>query len=168
MYPAAPATMQPTTKPTMILAFFKKGDPNNSVRMMATNDRKPSPMNSGEPHNKGRGAKMVGHIWKIPVSGRLWQSLEPPPQLRTPDSPIREAPIMMMTVPVTANLALRRMDGTRCGEALTQGRENLLQCLGADEGKSHVEEGADHRGAFEIIQVRKECSRLDAQGRHTK
>jgi len=31
MYPAAPLTMHPTIKPTMILAFFINGDPNNST-----------------------------------------------------------------------------------------------------------------------------------------
>ena len=50
IYPAAPATIHPTISPTMILAFFKNGEPNNSVMMMVTNDRKPRPMNSGEPH----------------------------------------------------------------------------------------------------------------------
>jgi hypothetical protein len=31
MYPAAPATMHPTIKPTIILAFFMNGEPNNST-----------------------------------------------------------------------------------------------------------------------------------------
>lgn len=50
MYPAAPATMQPTASPTMMLMFFKNGEPNISVMTMLMNDRKPRPMNSGEPH----------------------------------------------------------------------------------------------------------------------
>ena len=50
IYPAAPATIHPTASPTMILAFFKNGEPNSSVIMMVTNERKPRPMNSGEPH----------------------------------------------------------------------------------------------------------------------
>lgn len=49
-YPAAPATTHPTASPTMILAFFKNGEPNSSVIMMVTNERNPRPMNSGEPH----------------------------------------------------------------------------------------------------------------------
>jgi len=49
MYPAAPETIQPTASPTMILMFFKNGEPNNSVRMMLMKERKPRPMNSGEP-----------------------------------------------------------------------------------------------------------------------
>jgi hypothetical protein len=50
IYPAAPATIQPTTNPTMILIFFKNGDPNISVSEMEINDRNPNPMNSGDPH----------------------------------------------------------------------------------------------------------------------
>ena len=50
IYPAAPATIHPTARPTMILMFFKNGDPKSSVRMMLTKERKPRPMNSGEPH----------------------------------------------------------------------------------------------------------------------
>jgi hypothetical protein len=49
-YPAAPATIHPTASPTIILAFFKNGEPNSSVIMMVENERKPRPMNSGEPH----------------------------------------------------------------------------------------------------------------------
>jgi hypothetical protein len=33
----------------IILIFFKNGDPNISVSMIARKDKKPSPMNSGEP-----------------------------------------------------------------------------------------------------------------------
>lgn len=50
IYPAAPATIHPTARPTMILIFFRNGDPKSSVRIMLTKDRKPRPMNSGEPH----------------------------------------------------------------------------------------------------------------------
>ena len=50
MYPAAPATMHPTASPTIIDMFFRNGDPKSSVRMIETNDRNPSPMNSGDPH----------------------------------------------------------------------------------------------------------------------
>ena len=50
MYPAAPATIHPTTRPTMILIFLRKGEPKSSVRMIVANDRNPRPINSGEPH----------------------------------------------------------------------------------------------------------------------
>jgi hypothetical protein len=52
--------MHPTARPTMMLMFFKNGDPKSSVKMMLTNDRNPSPINSGDAHGRGRGAKMVG------------------------------------------------------------------------------------------------------------
>lgn len=76
IYPVAPATMQPMTKPTIIDAFFRNGEPNSSTRRMLTKDRKPRPMNWGEPHlqqgvrvcesvpgytySRGRGAAMSG------------------------------------------------------------------------------------------------------------
>lgn len=100
MYPAAPATIHPTAKPTIIEIFLRNGEPKSSVRMMLTKDRKPSPINSGEPHGSGRGARVVGQSWKMPEDGRLIQSLDPPPQLGIPDEPIREAPIITITVPV--------------------------------------------------------------------
>ena len=50
IYPVAPATMQPTAKPIIIDTFFMNGEPNNSTSRMLTNDRKPRPMNWGEPH----------------------------------------------------------------------------------------------------------------------
>lgn len=34
----------------MILIFFRNGEPNISVSIIAANDRNPRPMNSGEPH----------------------------------------------------------------------------------------------------------------------
>ena len=80
--------------------FLRNGEPNISVRMMLMKDRKPRPMNSGEPQRRGRGASVVGHSWKIPDVGRLWQSLEPPPQFGIPDEPMSEAPIITITVPV--------------------------------------------------------------------
>ena len=49
MYPAAPATIHPTASPTMMEMFLRKGDPKSSVRTIETNERKPRPMNSGEP-----------------------------------------------------------------------------------------------------------------------
>lgn len=119
-YPAAPATIHPTTSPTMMLAFFKNGEPNSSVMMMVTKERKPSPMNSAEPHlsdgirylclctalkklgvSYGRACLevIVGHRESGPLVGRAWQPFDPPPQLGMPDEPMREAPIMMMTVP---------------------------------------------------------------------
>lgn len=61
IYPAAPPTTHPTTSPTMILAFFKKGEPNSSVMMMVTNERKPRPMNSGEPHLATRSEIFAQH-----------------------------------------------------------------------------------------------------------
>ena len=50
IYPVAPATMQPKAKPTIIDTFFRKGEPNSSTSRMLTKDRKPRPMNWGEPH----------------------------------------------------------------------------------------------------------------------
>lgn len=52
IYPAAPATMQPTARPTIMLIFLRNGEPNISVRMMVTKDRNPRPINSGEPQLK--------------------------------------------------------------------------------------------------------------------
>jgi hypothetical protein len=86
MYPAAPATIQPTTSPTMILIFFRNGEPNNSMIMILEKDKNPNPINSGEPqllykaqiqvsrsvyitHGRGRGAKIVGHSLNIPLDG---------------------------------------------------------------------------------------------------
>ena len=77
MYPAAPATMHPTASPTMMEMFLRNGEPKSSVRMMDTNERKPRPMNSGEPQGSGLGAKMVGQSWKMPDVGLRWQSFEP-------------------------------------------------------------------------------------------
>ena len=50
--------MHPTARPTMTEMFLRNGDPNNSVKMMLTNDRNPRPMNSGEPQGRGRGADL--------------------------------------------------------------------------------------------------------------
>jgi hypothetical protein len=50
IYPVAPETMQPTARPMMMDMFFMNGDPNISVSIIVTKDKKPSPMNSGEPH----------------------------------------------------------------------------------------------------------------------
>jgi hypothetical protein len=50
IYPVAPATMQPTAKPKIMDAFFRNGEPKSSTRRMLTKDRKPRPMNWGEPH----------------------------------------------------------------------------------------------------------------------
>ncbi len=101
MYPAAPATIHPTATPTITDAFFRNGDPNSSVRMMLTKDRNPRPMNSGEPQGSGRGAAVLGQSWKGPDSGRCMQLLDPPPQFAIPEEPIRDAPTMTITVPVT-------------------------------------------------------------------
>lgn len=74
IYPAAPATIHPTASPTMILAFFKNGEPNNSVIMMVTNERKPRPMNCGEPHlsdevrNLGVIPRRLGFLTEV----RVW------------------------------------------------------------------------------------------------
>lgn len=100
--------------------FFRKGEPNNSVRTMLMNDRKPSPMNSGEPHlstrscqlkpnrrkskythGSGLGAEISGQSSKKPLEGLLMQSFEPPPQFAIPELPMRDAPIIRITVPVT-------------------------------------------------------------------
>ena len=73
-------------------------------------------MDLGEPHlNTGRrdqlqyrdqdhSQKWMGHIdsWKScngPFAVRNWQPLDPPPQLRMPESPMSDAPIMTITVP---------------------------------------------------------------------
>jgi len=69
MKPATPATIQPIAKPTIILIFLRKGDPNISVRTILMNERNPRPINSGEPQSKGRGARVVGHFWNIPLVG---------------------------------------------------------------------------------------------------
>ena len=45
IYPAAAATIHPTSSPTMILTFFKNGEPKISVKMMETKDRNPRPIN---------------------------------------------------------------------------------------------------------------------------
>lgn len=98
MYPAAPATMQPTASPTIMLMFLRNGEPKSSVRMMLTNDRKPSPMNSGEPQGSGRGASVVGQSWNMPLVGKDSQ-LDPPPQLGALELPTREEPMSRITVP---------------------------------------------------------------------
>ena len=43
----------------------------------------------------------------MPEVGRDMQSFEPPPQLATPELPIREAPIINITVPVTRGGKMR-------------------------------------------------------------
>jgi hypothetical protein len=101
MYPAAPAIMQPTNSPMIMEIFLRNGEPNISVRMMDTKERNPRPMNSGEPHGKGRLAKIVGHKANMPVSGLEAQSFDPPPQFGIPEDPMSDAPIKRMTVPVT-------------------------------------------------------------------
>ena len=67
--PVAPATMHPTANPTIILIFLRNGEPSISVSTMLTKDKNPMPINSGEPHSKGRGAKIVGQSWNIPSAG---------------------------------------------------------------------------------------------------
>ena len=52
-------------------------------------------------HGKGLGALIVGQSWYSPDDGLDSQSLLPPPQFAIPLSPIKEAPIRRMTVPVT-------------------------------------------------------------------
>lgn len=66
-------------------------------------------------YNLGFGAAMLGQSWKNPVAGRLRQSLAPPPQSGIPDAPMREAPIIRMTVPVTigGNIRWRTLEGTK-------------------------------------------------------
>lgn len=90
----------------MIEMFLRNGEPNSSVRMMLMNDRKPSPIISGEPQSAGRGALLLGQSWNSPVVGRPWQ-LEPPPQSGMPDEPTSDAPIMRITVPVTIGGKMR-------------------------------------------------------------
>ena len=100
IYPAAPATMHPTARPTMMLMFLRNGEPNSSVKIILTNDKNPRPMNSGEAHGSGRGAKIVGQSWKMPLVGKFWHPLDPPPQLGAPELPTSEAPMSRITVPV--------------------------------------------------------------------
>lgn len=45
IYPAAAATMHPTSNPTIMLIFFMNGEPKSSVKIMETKDRNPRPMN---------------------------------------------------------------------------------------------------------------------------
>lgn len=42
--------MHPTASPTMMEMFLRNGEPKSSTRIIETNERKPRPMNSGEPH----------------------------------------------------------------------------------------------------------------------
>lgn len=49
-YPVAPATIMPTIRPMMILAFLMNGDPNISTKTIVMKLRKPRPMYSAEPH----------------------------------------------------------------------------------------------------------------------
>ena len=44
----------------MIEMFLRKGEPNSSVKMMDTKDRKPRPIISGLPQSAGRGAVFDG------------------------------------------------------------------------------------------------------------
>ena len=82
------------------MELFKNGDPNISVRTILTKDKNPSPINSGDPQGSGRGAKIVGQRAKIPVGCSAEQEFEPPAQFSAPESPMREAPISRITVPV--------------------------------------------------------------------
>lgn len=83
----------------MMLMFLRNGEPKSSVRMMLMNERKPRPMNSGEPQGSGRGARVVGQSWNMPLVGKFWHPPAPPPQLRAPELPTSEAPMSRMTVP---------------------------------------------------------------------
>jgi hypothetical protein len=84
-----------------ILMFFINGEPKSSVIIMVIKERKPRPMNSADPQGRGLGAKIVGQRANMPVVGLVAQLLLPPPQSRMPEDPIREAPIIKTTVPVT-------------------------------------------------------------------
>ena len=150
-YPVAPATIMPTTKPTMILAFFRNGLPNTSTMMMVMKDRKPRPMNSAEPQSSGLGAFIVGQRAKRlkqvdlstararnatcthPVAGRDRHALEPPAQLTKPDLPIREAPIRRTTRPVMCGgkTRLRILGGTKARPIWKLHQHTLLEltCL---------------------------------------
>lgn len=127
-YPQAAATMQPIKRPgscqrysdfvDVCLCFhriqrckrsdeprttaqlFMIGDPNRSQRMMVTNTKNPSPMNSALPHGKACGASTSGHSLKNPDSGRSMHPPAPPAQFSKPDD-IRETPIRSTVGPVT-------------------------------------------------------------------
>ena len=58
-------------------------------------------------HGNGLGANIVGQSANMPVSGLPAQSLDPPPQFLMPESPMRDAPIRRMTVPVTIGGKMR-------------------------------------------------------------
>ena len=73
MYPVAPATMQPTAKPTIIDAFFRNGEPNSSTIRMVTKDRKPRPMNWGEPHLHQGGIGCVQVYLGKYLQERMWR-----------------------------------------------------------------------------------------------
>jgi len=50
-------------------------------------------------NGRGRGALIFGQNVKKLSGGALLQGPEPPPQLDIPEAPIRDAPIMTITVP---------------------------------------------------------------------
>ena len=82
---------------------------------------------------------MVGQSWKIPVSGRASQPFEPPPQFNIPDAPMRDMPIITMTVPTPEGLGLAQK-GAR--EMLTgnHGRKDTLENARRHEGETHLKE----------------------------
>ena len=71
----------------MMLMFLRNGDPNSSVKIILMKERIPRPMNSREVHGSGRGAKIVGQSWKMPLVWKFWHPLDPPPQLGAPELP---------------------------------------------------------------------------------
>lgn len=74
---------------------------------------------------------MVGHSLKIPDVGRLWQLFEPPPQFAAPEVPMRDAPIIRITVPTkkkgSVSLIHRIIKST---SPVTRGGKNLFKILG--------------------------------------
>ena len=81
MYPAAPATIDPTSRPTMMDAFLRKGEPKSSTRTIVMKERKPRPMYCGEPQVPGRRPVQSSGGTSV----RPDRQFEPPPQFGIPD-----------------------------------------------------------------------------------
>jgi hypothetical protein len=62
-------------------------------------------------YGSGLGAKMVGQSRNIPLVGKVSQEFEPPPQFGTPEDPMRDAPIIKITVPVQMGIWYKYVGG---------------------------------------------------------
>jgi len=54
---------------------------------------------------------MVGQSRNIPLVGKVSQEFEPPPQFGTPEDPMRDAPIIKITVPVQMGIWYKYVGG---------------------------------------------------------